>query len=241
MFLSIDFIFKKNPTSFFYNKFIENLGPTHLNSTGIFHFLFFAIYSDYVCIDNRAMTIIATISNFNDFYTDNNITKYAHYIYEKCDEDDLGEMKKSFNEDNKIFFGCGYCIKKYYDNITKTIYHKNDPNFVYPRLEFGASSIKNLNYGIYIQKCQNNSIINNNSCYDNETMEKYISKNITSYNIMFIDSSIDVSNYKNPIEYSFHRLSNAFNDASFTANHINLHNALLRTIAGTFLDDILKK
>ena len=87
IFLSIDFILKRNPTSFFYNKFIENLGPTDLNSTGIFHFLFFAIYSDYVCIDNRAMTIIATNSNFNDFYTDNNITKYAHYIYEVCDED----------------------------------------------------------------------------------------------------------------------------------------------------------
>ena len=187
------------------------------------------------------MTIIATNSNFNDFYTDNNITKYAHYIYEKCDEDDPGEMKKSFNEDNKIFFGCGYCIKKYYDNITKTIYDKNDPNFVYPRLEFGASSIKNLNYGIYIQKCQNNTIINNNSCYDKETMEKYISKNITSYNIMFIDSSIDVSNYKNPIEYSFHRLSNSFNDASFTANHLNFHNVKLRTITGNFLDHISER
>ena len=184
------------------------------------------------------MTVIATNSNFNDFYTDNNITKYAHYIYEKCDEDDPGEMKKSFNEDNKIFFGCGYCIKKYYDNITKTIYDKNDPKFVYPHLEFGASSSKNLNFGIYIQKCQNNTIINNNSCYDKETMEKYISKNITSYNIMFIDSSIDVSNYKNPIEYSYHRLSNSFNDVSFTANHLNFHNVKLRTIAGNFLDDI---
>jgi hypothetical protein len=58
---------------------------------------------------------------------------------------------------------------------------------------------------------------------------------------MFIDSSIDVSNYKNPIEYSFHRLSNSFNDASFTANHINFHNALLRTNAGTFLDDISER
>jgi hypothetical protein len=187
------------------------------------------------------MTIIGTNINFNDYFADNNITKYAHYIYEICDEDDPGEMKKSFNEDNKIFFGCGYCIKKYYDNITKTIYDKNDPKFVYPHLEFGASSSKNLNYGIYIQKCQNNTIINNNSCYDNETMEKYISKNITSYNIMFIDSSIDVSNYKNPIQYSYHRLSNTFNDVSFTANHLNFHNAKLRTIAGTFLDKISEK
>ena len=123
-------------------------------------------------------------------------------------------MKKSFNEDNKIFFGCGYCIKKYYDNITKTIYDKNDPKFVYPHLEYGASSIKNLNFGIYIQKCQNNTIINNNSCYDNETIEKYINKNATSFNIMFVDSSIDVSNYKNPIEFSYHRLSNSLNDVS---------------------------
>ena len=94
---------------------------------------------------------------------------------------------------------------------------KNDDNFIYPTLIHGASQSNNFEYGVYIQKCQNNSIINNNSCYDNETMEKYISKNITSYNIMFIDSSIDVSNYKNPIEFSYHRLSNSFNDVSFTA------------------------
>ena len=103
MFLSIDFIFKKNPTSFFYNKFIENLGPTHLNSTGIFHFLFFASSNSYVFIDNKAMTIIATDIMFNDYYTDNNITKYAHYIYEICDDDDAGEMKKFFKEENKFF------------------------------------------------------------------------------------------------------------------------------------------
>ena len=28
---------------------------------------------------------------FNAYYTDNDITKYNHYIYEKCDEDDAGE------------------------------------------------------------------------------------------------------------------------------------------------------
>ena len=150
-------------------------------------------------------------------------------------------MIKSFSEEIKSFFRYGYCIKKYYNNITKTVYDKNDPNFVYPHLEYGASNPKNYNYGIYLQKCQNDTIINNNSCYDDETIEKYNSKNITAYNIMFIDSNIDVSNYKNPIEVSYHRLSKSFNDVSFTANHLNFHNVKLTTIAGNFLDDISEK
>ena len=241
IFLSIDFIFKKNPTSFFYNKFIENLEPTNLNSKGIFHFIFFALFSDYVYIDPKAISIIGLDRPFNDYYSDNNISKYSHYIYEVCDEDDAGELIKNFNEDNDILFKYGYCIKKYYNHLTKTVYVKNDPNFVYPHLEFGASNRKNINYGIYIQKCQNNTIINNNYCYDDETIEKFFNKNITSYNIMFIDASIDVSNYKHPIEFNYHRISNSFNAVSFTANHLNFHKAKLRTNAGTFLDEISEK
>ena len=36
--LSIDFIFKKNPTAYYYNKYVNDLDVFHLNSTGIFLF-----------------------------------------------------------------------------------------------------------------------------------------------------------------------------------------------------------
>ena len=239
-FLSIDFIFKRNPTAFFYNKYIENLDIINLNSTGIFHFISFFLNNpnNSISIDKRAISIIGSTIPFNNFYNDNNISKIAHYIYEKCNDNDAGDLLKNFNNQTKIYFKYGYCLKKYYNNITKTIHNINDKNITSPYLQYGASNLKNIYYGIYIQKCQNDSHINNNSCYDNETIEKYISKNLTAYNIQFIDSSIDVLNYKNPIELNYHGISNSLNNISFTANHLNFHSVKLRTNVGIFLDKI---
>ena len=239
-FLSIDFIFKKNPSAFFYNKYIENLEIINLNSTGIFHFVSFFLNNpnNNIFIDKNAISIIGSDIPFNNFYGDNNISKYSHYIYEKCNDKDAGDLLKNFNIQTKIYFKYGYCLKKYYNNNTKTIHNINEKDIKFPYLQYGASNSNNIYYGIYIQKCQNHSQINNNSCYDNETIEKYISNNLSAYNIQFIDSSINVLNYKKPIDYNYHRISNTLNNISFTANHLNFHSVKIRTTIGFFLDKI---
>ena len=239
-FLSIDFIFKKNPSAFFYNKYIENLDIINLNSNGIFHFVSFFLNNpnNNIFIDKKAISIIGSDIPFNDFYNDNNISKFAHYIYEKCNDKDAGDLLKNFNDQTKIYFKYGYCLKKYYNNNTKTIHNIDEKNIKFPYLQYGASNQNNLFYGIYIQKCQNHSQINNNSCYDNKTIEKYLSNNLSAINIQFIDSSINVLNYKKPIDYNYHRISNTITNLSFTANHLNFHSVKLRTNIGFFLDKI---
>ena len=240
--LSIDFIFKKNPTAYYYNKYINDLDVFHLNLTGIFHYIFFVEKNNNnMKIDNKAITIIGTDINHNILFSQNNDSEINHYIYESCNENDLGEnlLKNDIIYDGvKMGLNYGYCIKKYYNKDKKTILYQNDSEFEYPYLEHGASQVTNREYGIYIKKCQNNTLINNNSCYDNNKINEYINNYLSIYLINFFDSTIDVQNYKNPIQYNFHNVGNSINTNSFTINHLNFHPLMIRTNAGIFLDRI---
>ena len=243
IFLSIDFIYKKNPTAYYYNKYVNDLGVFHLNSSGIFHFIFFIHKnSNLNVIDNRAISIIGTDINFNDAISLKDC-EMSHYIYELCNEEDVGQLLENENiyKDLKNSINVSYCIKKYYNNLTKNIYYQNDSEFIFPYLEHGASQGNNRQYGIIIKKCQNDSILNNNSCYDDEKINEYINNNLSIFIFNFLDTSIDVLNFKNPIQYNLHNIGNSLYNFSFTSNHMNFHPLKIRTNAGVFLDRITEK
>ena len=40
VFFSINFLFKKNPSIFYYNRFIYDIGLFSFNNSGIFHFIY---------------------------------------------------------------------------------------------------------------------------------------------------------------------------------------------------------
>ena len=54
---SLDFLLKMNPTSYFYNKFVSDIGYFPFNSSGIFHFI---VIGEQVNLDynNRTFSII---------------------------------------------------------------------------------------------------------------------------------------------------------------------------------------
>lgn len=57
--LSMDFIFKKNPTSYYYKKFEKECGLFSLNSQGLFHFFRFSNnYLTYSEIDTKYIRFI---------------------------------------------------------------------------------------------------------------------------------------------------------------------------------------
>ena len=243
IFLSIDFIYKKNPTAYFYNRYVDDLDVFHLNSTGIFHFIFF-IHRDSGLnpIDNRAISIIGTELDFNEVFSYKD-SEMSHYIYDLCNEKDAGNLLENENiyKDLKYTINNSYCIKKYYNNLTKNIYYENDPEFIFPYLEHGASKDNNRQYGIIIKKCQNDSILNNNSCYDDDAINEYINNNLSIFIFNFLDSSIDVQNFKQPIQLNLHNIGNSIYNYSYTSNHVNFHPLKIRTNAGVFLDKITEK
>ena len=237
IYLSIDLIKKQNPTAFYYTKFVDDIGEYPLNSSQILHYL--GMYSTSnleVKINTKAINIIGININDGAFLKNTDISLYSHWIYENCEESDLGKLDKIYTESQKDNFTNCLCISKYYDKTTKKIISKNDESFIYPTLVHGASSHNNFEYGVYFKTCQNDTIINNNNCLSDSGIKNFLDS-VIGYEIYFIDHSINVDNYTEPISYSIHRITSEINSNSFVLNHLNFNPAVLRTNDGMFFDN----
>ena len=230
---SLDFFLHKNPTAFYYNRYISDVGIYPLNSSKLFHFISFGNYSVYT---KKAFSIIGVYNVIeNEFYKNNNESNYDHWIYGKCEKKDAGDKYKYLDNFTE-YFENGFCIKGLYNSTLKKVFYDNESEFYHPTQEHGASNVNEQYYGIYIQRCQNNSEINNFECYsENEIDEIVYSSDIVS--IFFVDQYIDIENYKNPFVYFYHQISNKINKVSYTINALNFHTSLVRTSTGILFEN----
>ena len=116
-------------------------------------------------IDPKAISVIGVNANDGLYVEDNDLSKYSYWIYEYCEVSDLGDLKQYYTSSQIDNLTNSVCIYKYYNKDTNSLKSKNDEDFEWPTLVHGASQFNNFEYGIYIQRCQNNSIVNNNNCY----------------------------------------------------------------------------
>ena len=230
---SIDFLFKKNPTSFYYNRFISDVGIFSFDKFGIFHFIHTGEINN-IPYDNRVINVIGLNEMFPIINENRNFTLYDHWIYEPCNNFHIGNLKDFLNNYNNSFYN-GLCINKFYNKTTKEIININDKNFKYPIIKHGNSNPNMTTYGIYILRCENNSIFNKTNCYDEETSnEKAIQ--INDYSIYILDHYINVSNYHFPLENLYNKIRNQIVIASFTINNLNLKPLKLTTHSGIIMN-----
>ena len=230
---SLDFLLHKNPTTYYYRKYVEDIGIYPLNSSSVFHFMAFATEGIF---DTRAFSIIGIREGLDVLLETNNETNFNHWIYEYCNETDAGNFYDLLGNYSK-YYAYGLCVKKYFNKTSQKIKTSFDSDFEYPTMEHGASNTEEKNYGIYILRCQNNTVINNNSCYDDSTSHEII-MNAINYQIFFIDQYIDVENYHHPFQYFFHKIYNILTPISFTLNYLNFHTSQLKTQIGIVFDEI---
>ena len=233
--ISLDFFFKRNPNAYTYKRYIEDAGKFYFNSSGIFHFVTFGEDIENFIYDKRAFSLIGVRTTDNVILENNNEEIYDHWIYDYCD-DDANETYKYIKENgfNKRYEKA-FCIKKFYNSTTQEIIDINNINFQYPQLAHGNSNPNEILYGIFLQRCQNNSL-NNFTCYDNNTIDS-LALTAYSYSIYFFEQYIDINNYKNPLVHFFYRLTNHINKGSYTINHLNFHPALVLTYNGIIFED----
>ena len=55
---SLDFVFHKNPTSFYYKKYVEDAGIFPLNSSSLFHYISLLTDIEDVGFDDSMLTVI---------------------------------------------------------------------------------------------------------------------------------------------------------------------------------------
>ena len=236
-YISTDFIFHLNPSAFYYNKYLDDLGIYPLNSSGFFHFVNFEFLegSGLSKIDLKSYVIIGVAKKDATYISNNIPTEHDHYIYELCDKSDAGEFYDLFDSEILSYYVRSYCIKKFYDSKTKTIISNTDESFQYPYIIHGAARSDYIDYGIYIQECQNISDYNDNYC-NSQAQIKTEFDYFTKYAILYANQVVDVNNYSYPITYSFPRVSNSFSPLSYTANHLNFNPLRINSHAGIIFD-----
>ena len=233
-YLSLDFLFLKNPSSMYYKTYIDDVDIYYFNSSSLFHYVFINQNDLFnITIDEKYFSIIGVPEHDGNYLLNTNMSFHDHYIYGPCDFSDVGDKKNILTGDYLKYYKYSFCIKKFYNSSSNEIIFKDDTRFVYPFLQHGASKINNRHYNIYFQRYQNHTVINNNSCY-----EKNVFFNTSGYlyNIIFITQNIKVKDYKDSIKFNFQRVSNFFNSESYTSNHLNFSPMKLITHTGKFLD-----
>jgi hypothetical protein len=235
--ISLDFFFKKNPNAYTYKRYIEDAGTFYFNSSRIFHFVTFGEDIEKFIYDKKAFSLIGVSKTDNVILENNNEEYYDHWIYDSCEgEIDANETIKYIKENGFLSrYNKAFCIKQFYNSTTKETIDTKNENFKYPSLAHGNSNQKEILYGIFLQRCQNNTL-KNYICYDNETIDS-LALTAFSYSIYFLEQYIDINNYENPLVHFFYRLTNHINKGSYTINHLNFHPALVITYNGIIFED----
>ena len=238
----LEFINKKSPTAFFFNRFIEDAGVFPLNASSMFHYIQFkkTLDKETSPIDFNMVRIIGIQDITIDNYPYVNLENIPHWLYDFCNNDtdtkNIGYLITS-----EEFSKCA-CIRQYYDNVKKQYFNTNNNNFKWPSIEHGMSSKNPTYYGIIIEKCKNDNlrtISGKASCENNEKIDNYIFSQVIS--IYLIDHYSDVLNYKKPFTKYLYSISNMLFPKYFTVNNINFNPSIIKTNNGIILDNTVEE
>ena len=189
------------------------------NKTGLFHYIW--IFNTKYIIDDKinqnliqlnnhkrgAIRIYMIYSSDKNNYNSSNLKDNDHWVYDTC--------SNYVNEEDLIFdYSFSSCIKYYYNSKDKKYYSSNDnEKFKWPYIQLNISNIDNNFFGIFVEKCVNNSILNEilGECYPEEKIDEYLNY-FNNIFLSFINCKIQI-NEDNPIKlYSYKIYDNIIND-----------------------------
>ena len=227
VYFSIDAVYKKNPTSYFFKKFIPDTGVLYLNST-MFHFIELLDPDDNVIMDERSWMIFGTETYIDKFLLDFDISEESHWNYGPCNDKDDREFK-SQNEDLQYFKA--WCTRGYWNASTREYITNEDENYIPPYIAHGTGSkvLKNIGYGVYIAKCQNTTFRNN--CRTMKEINEEFKK-LLRIKVSVIDNNFDVTLYKNPVVPYFLDIKNHLTGETITHNNLNFNPVAIQTNDG---------
>ena len=236
LYVSFDFLFKRNPTSYYLKREIKDSGTININNDNFFHYLSFIDLEDEKeenYYNEKLFSVIGINNNsLDDFYLYNLISQYSysHYIYELCEKLNISNnlFEKNLNK--------SLCITKYYDNNTNKIINYNEKDFPFPKLKNNLDNNTILYYGIIIKECENNTLYNNNSCYDIDTIRKITFSKDRKYTLNYYSNYFDIENFNNPIITQLSKITFTYNPYFIKKNEINLFQLFLKTTTGFFFD-----
>ena len=242
IYYALEFIHKKNPTAFFFNKYVEDAGIFPLNASSLFHYIQLrtTLESAEDSIDFNSVRIVGIQDITIDNFPSTNLESSPHWIYGLCnnttDTKGIGYLMTS-----ETYLNCA-CIRKYYKPDTKKYYDTQSKDFVWPILAHGMSNQNKKFYGLIVEKCKNDNLRTLSglgSCNDNKVIESYVYSHVIS--LYLIDQFSDVLNYKRPFSKYLYQISNMLFPKSYTVNNINLNPSLIKSHNGIFFDNVVEE
>ena len=201
IFLFYNLITHKQMTYIFHKKFEYEAGYYSFNSSSVFHFIqIFAPdnggYFDK--FDSRYIRAYTTYAQSDLTYS--NLHLHDHWVFDQCRKnvDDEGLDPSLFiNVEN---FTNGVCIRHFYNSSGKKYYSFGTDGFKWPYLEHGIAQRNNIYLTTIVQKCSNDSIINEifGNCPPQKEIDDYVSKYLAIY-LYFTDTQVDPTYFKKPI------------------------------------------
>jgi len=236
IFFLLEVIQHLNPTSFCYTRQEYDIGIFPINESSMFHFFTFPDFPK-----NENLQNIIEIFGYQDFegttiinYKDNvgSRLSFSHYTYSKCPQKSE-KYKLNHIEDliKKYPLNEGYCINGYYNVTSKKYITIDNPNFPYPSDTKGTSNPNYTSYQIIIQRCENDTFSNFNSCKSKEYIDKFMNENLIASVINMLTQEVDVSNFNEPIINDFFQVRFTFSPGSKTFSVSNLNFQPLRVVS----------
>ena len=223
-----DIISPELSSSFIYEiNNVNNKISQTISYSGINHFI--QIYSHtgngrFGDLDNKNI-IIYSIKEGQTSFNNNlniNLTITEHWLYDKCEK--IPEINQNlFPKISKNIpnYLKSICLRYYYNPNEKQYYEVGSDGFISPKLETNEIFEKKYVYKIIIEKCVNNSFINNMGyiCNNEYEIDKYLDM-YTEIFTYFSNNQILPMNYEYPLDTYFYSVSSSIHNMSFFENNI---------------------
>ena len=200
IFLIYNLIAHKQMTYIFHKKFEYEAGYYSFNSSSVFHFIqIFAPENGgyFDKFDSRYIRAYTTYAQSDLTYS--NLHLHDHWVFDQCRKnvDDEGLDQSLFT--NVENFTNAVCIRHFYNSTEKKYYSSGTEGFKWPYLEHGIAQRNNIYLTTIVQKCSNDSIINEifGQCPPQQEIDAYVSKYFGVY-LYFTDTQVDPTDFEKP-------------------------------------------
>ena len=224
-------------TSVFFKRYEWEAGRYSMNSSSIFHFIQIFSPENGGYFDEYNPRYLHTYLTYvHSNFKDSDLGLYDHWVFDRCrngiDNKDIDPSLLE-NVDN---FTNSVCIRYYFDSKTRQYFPLGSKEFAWPYMEHGTARRNNIYLTTIVQKCTNNSVINNlfGNCPSEEELDNYINKYFAIY-LYFTDTQIDPLNFKNPVQRYLNTITSGIGTVqTFVENYIHFSPVKVITKIGDF-------
>ena len=239
-YLLVHLITHSKITLIYYKKFQFEAGYYSFNSSSIFHFIQIYSANNGGYFDKFETKYIRAYTTY--IQTENieaNLEFYDHWVFDSCENNiDNKDLKPSIFQNVENFTNA-ICIKHFYNSTEKKYYLLGEEGFIFPHLEHGLAHRNNIYLTTIVQKCNNNSKINDlfGSCPPQEEIDNYLKKYHFLY-LYFTDTQIDPNNYEYPIQQYLQTITTIIgNERTYIESFIHFSPIKLKTRQGSLFEE----